>query len=76
MVSRWASPPPYVGYPVVEGGVPGESQRNPVEPTWTRTWLELSPEERGSGERLLTLQLVYDDEVLVERAVWQRPRPD
>jgi hypothetical protein len=76
MVSRWTSPPPYVGYRVVEEGVSRESQRNPVEPTWTRTWLELSPEDRGNGERLLTLQLEYEDEVMVERAFWQRPRPD
>jgi hypothetical protein len=61
---------------VVEEGVSRESQRNPVEPTWTRTWLELSPEDRGNGERLLTLQLEYEDEVMVERAFWQRPRPD
>jgi len=76
MVSRWTSSPPYVGHRVVEEGTPGDSQRNLIEPTWTRTWLELSPEDRGDGERMVTLQLEYEDEVLVERAFWQRPRPD
>lgn len=76
MVTRWLSPPPYVGFRVVGEAGPGDSRRNPVEPTWSRTWLELKPEERSSGEILLRLQLEHGDQVMVERAFWQRPRPD
>ena len=76
MVTRWLSPPPYVGFRVVGESGPGDSRRNPVEPTWSRTWLELKPEERSSGEHLLRLQLEHEDQVLVERAFWQRSRPD
>jgi len=75
LVTHWWAPPPYVGFRLVEEGDLKESRRNVVEPTWTRTWVELSPDQRAEGERLLTVQLEYEDEILVERAFWQRPRP-